>query len=259
MNCKVGIGVASLIVLSLLLALPWAFAEKEGLVLYLPLDGNAEDASGRGNHGQVNGNAIWAEGMLGQALEFDGSTYVEVPDKADSGFDNVSALTVEVWVKQATHHANGIIVKLTAEGVFWPCSYNLETWSDGLATFAVSGEVGKPVAGYPLDEWYHLAGVFDGGTTHLYINGEVTSGKSPATKVPDGDLPVYIGCVTPSKFFFKGSLDELAIYSGALTTEEIIQDMDAGVTISVESKDKLATTWAAVRAQRQFLPGIGVN
>jgi hypothetical protein len=100
-----------------------ALAAKEGLVLYLPFDGNLEDASGNGNDGSVHGNAKWVDGKSGKAMEFDGATYVEIPDKANSGFDGVPGLTIEVWVKQSTHHDNGIVVKLTTAGQFWPCSY----------------------------------------------------------------------------------------------------------------------------------------
>jgi hypothetical protein len=154
-----------------------------------------------------------------------------------------------VWVRQETHHDNGIVVKLTAAGVFWPCSYNLETWSDQLAYFGVNaGAGGYATSSYPLDEWFHFVGVFDNGNVHTYINGEVGSSVvEPSDTVDDGDLPVYIGCVVPDSMLFVGELDELAIYNRALTEEEIRADMNDGISAAVEAGGKLAVTWAGVK------------
>ena len=238
--------------LTLLMVLSFAFASAEDLVLYLPFDGGTEDASGNGNDGIVHGNANWVDGKHDQAMQFDGSTYVEVPDSPGSGFDGEAGLTIEVWVKMSTHHDNGIVVKLTSEGVFWPCSYNLETWSDQLAYFGVNeGAGGYATSPYPLDEWFHLAGIFDNGEVHAYVNGELASSvNDPSNVVPDGDLPVYIGCVDPNSFFFVGELDDLAIYRRALTQEEIQRDMGSILPAAVESTGKLISTWATIKAQR---------
>lgn len=252
MNYKVRTIINLLLVSSLLVVLPLAFAAEEGLMLYLPFDGNTEDASGNGNHGEVKGNVSWVDGKSDKAMEFDGATYVEIPDKADSGFDGVAGLTIEIWVKQSTHHDNGIVVKLTNAGQHWPCGYNLETWSDQMAYFGVGEDTGEWAAGgYPLDEWYHLAGVFDGGEESLYINGEhIATISDPSATVPDSDLPVYVGCVDPDSYPFVGALDELAIHSRALNETEIQEDMNNGIVTSVESKGKVATTWATIRSQR---------
>lgn len=248
MKCK-GRIVIVLLVSSIFVSLPVTFAAKEGLILYLPFDGNTEDASGSGNNGEVNGKAKWTDGKFGKAMEFDGATHIEIPDKPDSGFDNVSGFTVEVWVKQSAHHDNGIVVKLTTAGQHWPCSYNLETWSDQLAYFGVGTDTGQwATSKYPLNEWFHFAGVFDAGKEHVYVNGKLGGTVSdPSDTIPDSDQPVYVGCVDPNSYPFTGSLDELAIYKRALSEAEIQQDMDNGIVMPVESRGKLAVTWATIK------------
>jgi hypothetical protein len=233
----------------LLIVLSSAFALGQGLVLYLPFDGSVNDASGNGNNGIIHGNAKWVAGKYGQAMQFDGAAYVEVPDKANSGFDGLPGLTIEVWVKMSAHHDNGIVVKLTTAGTFWPCGYNLETWSDQAAYFGVNQDTGQWVVGpYPLNEWFHIAGVFDNGNELLYINGQkMGSVSDPSKIVPDSDLPVYIGCVDPTNYFFKGELDDIAIYNRALNQAEIQQDMSSISPAPVESAGKLANTWAAIK------------
>jgi hypothetical protein len=251
MNCKVST-ITLLLVSSLLAILPLAFAAKEGLVLYMPFDGNTEDASGNGNHGEVKkGKAKWTDGKFGRAMEFDGATHIEIPDKKNSGFDNVSGFTVEVWVKQSTHHNNGIVVKLTTAGQFWPCSYNLETWADQLAYFGVGADTGQwATSKYPLNEWFHFTGVFDAGKEHVYVDGKPGGTVSdPSKTVPDGDLPVYVGCVDPNSYPFIGALDELAIYSRALSEAEIQEDMNNGIVMPVGSRGKLTVTWATIKVK----------
>lgn len=67
----------------------------EGLVAYYPLDGNAEDASGKGNNGNVHG-AVPAPDRFGRpagALRFNGvASYVQVPD--DSSLRPTAGLSV---------------------------------------------------------------------------------------------------------------------------------------------------------------------
>ena len=238
------------VLLLLLVPLSIFAAPPEGLVLYLPFDGDANDASGSENHPEIIGNESYVDGKFGQAMEFDGATYLEVQDNTAETFDGVSGFTVEVWVRQSTHHDNGIVVKLTTAGQWWPCSYNLETWSDQLAYFGVNtGAAGYATSPYPLDEWFHFVGLFDNGNVHTYINGEIgNSIVDPGDTVADGELPVCIGCVGPGAMLFIGELDEVAIYNRALTIEEIEADMESGISLAVESEGKLATTWAAVKA-----------
>lgn len=243
------------IAVELIATSPQAFAAaKAGLVLYLPFeDGKgdiARDASGNGNDGKLIKGPKWVAGQSGMALEFQGNSYVEVPDKPNSGLDGVDGLTIEAWVKQSAHHDNGIVVKLTGGG-FWPNSYNLETWSDANMWFGVEQDaLAISAPKYPLDKWFHFTGVFDGKAKKqsIYLNGkEVAQGNAPTNKVPDGDKPVWIGTVDPNNFFFQGLLDEVAIYSRALTEGEIQQDM-RGVVLAVQSEGKLATTWGKLKA-----------
>jgi hypothetical protein len=240
-------------IVTLLAVSSYVFAGTNGLVLYLPFDGNANDASGNGNNGVVKGTAKWVAGQFKNAMEFDGATYIEVADKPNSGFDNVPSLTIEVWVKMAAHHDNGIVVKLTVAGQSWPCSYNLETWSDKLAYFDINSDIGKyATSDYPLDKWFHLVGVFDGkaGADMIYIDGVLKStNPRPEKIVPDSDLPVYIGCVVPGQNFFKGMLDDLAIYSRALSQQEIAQDMNSSM-MSVDHLDKATISWGEIKSQR---------
>ena len=228
-------------------------AQVDGLALYLQFDegaGNvARDASGNGHEAALINSPKLVNGKIGKALELAGGAYIEVPDSPDSGFDNVKELTIELWARQATTHDNGIVVKLLTPA-FWPCSYNLETWGDSNIWFGVDSDASAVSApGYPLNEWYHLAAVFDGGAQMqtIYLNGKkVAEGAAPTDTVPDGDMPIYIGTVTPANHPFLGAVDEVAIYSRALSAAEIQADM-GGISLAVEPSGKLGATWGDLK------------
>ncbi|GAB4542817.1 MAG: hypothetical protein Kow0063_35320 [Anaerolineae bacterium] len=78
-----------------------------GLVAYYPLDGNANDESGNGNHGKEYGGLEYVEGRVGQAAYFDGvDDYIEIiPQGSVSVFGDftISAWTyLEDWKKQVS-------------------------------------------------------------------------------------------------------------------------------------------------------------
>lgn len=227
-----------------------AFSAQEGLVLYLPFNNSIKDMSGNNFQVDLKGRDDWVAGKFGKAMMFDGATHLEIPDTKPQTFDGIPYLTIGVWVKQDTHHDNGIVVKLTSNA-YWPCSYNLETWSDQLAYFDVGPDAGKyATARYPLKEWYYLVGVFDSdkGEDRIYVNGVLGSANPRTEKVvPDGNFPIYVGCVAPGAYFFVGALDELVIYKRALTDDEIKKNMTEGISFAVDKSGKLSTTWATIK------------
>ena len=150
-------------------------------------------------------------GKIDGADQLDGSDdYVQVAD-ADS-LDGMATLTVEIWLKQSTHHANGIVNK---GGATTNYAYLLQGWSDQQLYFAVNGGASRAVASagsYPLNEWYHVVGVSNGTHLIIYVNGVEKAASSKTTAVPVDSYPVQIGqngAGSPS--YFIGSVDEVRI------------------------------------------------
>ncbi len=79
---------------------------KEGLVLYYPFNGNADDASGNNVNGKVFGATLTADrnGNKNSAYRFDGDRdYVEVGSTSDFNFiHDGSDFTISTWVKHNT-------------------------------------------------------------------------------------------------------------------------------------------------------------
>jgi len=60
-------------------------------------------------------------------------------------------------------------------------------------------------------------------------------------EVPDTQNPIQLGNR------FQGQMDEFILYKRALTAEEIAQDM-SGRVLAVNPQEKMATTWAFIKA-----------
>jgi hypothetical protein len=85
--------------------------EYSDLVAWYTFNGDAQDASGNGNHGIINGGAIFTEDRFGNtnaALSFDGTDdYVELPN--ESNFD-LTALTIVAIVKVQNYDITNHII-----------------------------------------------------------------------------------------------------------------------------------------------------
>jgi hypothetical protein len=80
---------------------------------------------------------------------------------------------------------------------------------------------------YGLRYWQHIVAVHRGTSTQLFLDGKkVAEGEGPKRIPSDLFLVVgqaYTATIAEAEFIFVGQLDELAMYSRALSPEEIIQ------------------------------------
>jgi hypothetical protein len=75
--------------------------------------------------------------------------------------------------------------------------------------------------GYSLYAWYHLVGTYDGVNASFYVNGNLI-GTQPATGYLANPVnPLGIGQRGDGSQFFDGGLDEVAIYTNALSIGRI--------------------------------------
>ncbi|MDP2896844.1 MAG: LamG domain-containing protein, partial [bacterium] len=94
------------------------------------------------------------------------------------------------------------------------------------------------VLGSPLSigQWYHVVGTYDGSDLRIYLNGALDinednpTGSTPHSgPIDTSNWPLYIGRETTWDEWFHGIIDEAAIYSRALSAEEILQHYQNGL------------------------------
>jgi len=236
----------------------------QDLVLYYAFDEGAgdtvSDPSNYSNTGTING-AEWVDGKFGKALEFNGvDTYVDCGDSDSLQIEK--EITLAAWVKPAVipaqMHSDSRIVARENSGAGAPwASYGLT--SNGGATGFLAFEISAAQADvYPKQTtiieagvWYHLAGVYDGSKCDIYLDG-VLEGSLAQTGnlVINPDINTMVGADTNRNIeYFEGVIDEVVIYSRALTPEEIGTIMEAPLssTIAVMEQGSLVTAWGNIK------------
>ena len=101
--------------------------------------------------------------------------------------------------------------------------------------------------------WHHIVGICEDLTVRMYLDGEnilESDHKAPFNFNGINKEDLRIGCAKgkPEYAFEGGSIDEVAIWSRALSETEIRAVM-RGTLFSVSPKDKVATTWGNIKGK----------
>ena len=163
----------------------------DNLVAYYAMENNTQDGSGNGHHGTPIGAPIYAPGIAGMALDFDG-----VDDRLDLGSVDVagSGITLSLWLKT----------------------------NDGGNTTTLIASSGGVLEG----EWTHAAATWDGSMMRIYRNLQEVGGtaKGGTAVAVDASVNAAIGNQPPGAGdkHWIGLIDEVCIYNRGLSVAELL-------------------------------------
>ena len=198
----------------------WKFNEGEGTIAY--------DASGNGNDGTLLNGVTWVDGIEGKAVSFDGiDDYIYIPDAPSL---NVSGeeLTFAAWIYSPGFQNYGYIIGKAQIGGPWSdMAWWLLPKTDGAIRYAINSG-GSTVerwdipVGLTINEWQHVAVVYDGSYMRFYHNGIVDDSFPKTGNLHVNNGPIVIGLDAWNiNNHYRGYIDEVRIYDRALTAEEI--------------------------------------
>ncbi|MEM4461104.1 MAG: LamG domain-containing protein [Nanopusillaceae archaeon] len=212
------------------------------LVLWLTFDEGsgtiAYDYSGNNNHGTIyNGTQVcagnstynttcpqWVDGVFGKALSFDGiDDYLEVYNSSKLN-PNDDGFTISFWINLSSYASPGAIITKRM-GDF--NGYFIFVGDDNNLYFDWGGsDSNRWNTNYTpqLNSWLLITLLQNSSGRFLYVNGVITSytpnkGNS-SLAVSDSLLRIFSDTVD-LRYFNGGMIDELRIYSRALSEEEI--------------------------------------
>mgnify|MGYP002777676211 CR=1 FL=1 len=226
----------------------------QNLVLYLKMDGNANDASGRGFNGTLRtGNTKWGGGTVtptkdrygrdAQAYFFDKGAHIEIP--YNPVLNPAKELTISLWARPTQVRPSNYMVSL---GRWYGYKLQLQEANKAFMTVRTGPErfIDKDNESPTLDlnKWYHIAVSYKSGEMVFYINGtpvktwtDVTGDLFPVrstTNLAIGqDLPNGAYTLTDAKDadgiqnfvdwggFFTGDMDEVRIYNVVLSGTQV--------------------------------------
>lgn len=165
---------------------------------------------------RIIGNPKQTSGISGQGLELDGNSALAYDDYFDL---HLKQFTLSAWVKpKIKSHVGSIAGK--GSDIYWIFYNHREIKSgfyDDKFHECCSGIYLEP------DQWYFLAITYDGKTLRAYINHHLDSIKQVESKPRKFEGPFIIGAegIDPSRYFFNGTIDEVRLYDGALSTKDL--------------------------------------
>ncbi|MCA9200664.1 MAG: LamG domain-containing protein, partial [Planctomycetales bacterium] len=258
------------LVFSCVLFMALGSAVRADLVGYWPLDGDATDASGNGNDGEIVGDTAFSDdtpgGLGGQAIllnktfveEFGGVSQDEIIAEGNAGYVDLgnpdilnfsdNDWTVAAWMRvpeflgqRGNIFSNG---GDNGGGVRYVLGY-LENGGQAIV-LTTDNDTDKRQAQAPLGdfliddgEWHHVVGQREGTELRVFIDGEFAAEN---LDIPDGydlsgtsQLPAYIGVGADAasgdlEKFFQGWIDEVAVWNEALTEDDILTVMSGDLS-----------------------------
>ena len=201
----------------------WKFNEGVTLKGTNANDGDTvNDSSGNENAGTIRGNPVWRNGVNGySALEFDGvSDYIDINKNI---FDSQN-FTVILWAKRNDTSSNCLyrIEKPGGSGERIVVVLDASSMNYYRNNGAYIGIVPSPIGS--VDVWSHYAFVESTDGCKVYLNGEEIGSSNTPLGINMGHFR-EIGRDYP----FNGFIDEVRVYSEALSAKEIKQNYLAGV------------------------------
>jgi hypothetical protein len=212
--------------------------------------GNANDVSGNGLNGIVNG-AILDQDRFGNpnsAYHFDGvDDYIEIPH--NSIFNN-QLYSISYWTKfntTATPSSGGFDVNPSLISKCAPsATVTYDNWvfyeGDGTPGFVSnnSGGVGTSLL-FNDNSWHNIVATINSDSVRFYMDGVQQSSSLKGANIVFNNQPIRIGRSTATYWkAFNGTIDDVKIYNCALTQQEVDSLFNTG-SVGVEElqTDKL--------------------
>jgi hypothetical protein len=220
-----------------------SYVPVNGLVGWWPFNGNANDESGNGNNGTVNGATLTFDrnGVANQAYSFDGiDDYILA-----NPIGNVSnSISFTFWIKSDNNSGewNGILTNQNNNSQGFLIQENTNNHYD----FTVSNGSGY----YDLwsidtinNDWKFITCIINNNNMFLFINGELDISQTIGSFQLSSTGNLNFGSRYLSEYY-KGVLDDIGIWNRALTACEIKNLYNGEVPYSSQSQTALDTyTW----------------
>lgn len=209
----------------------WGLNEGSGTVL--------TDQSASHNDGVLNGATWTTAGKYSGGIATSGlsGSYARISDSTSLRL--TSAFTLEGWfyptsVSSAWH--DGIYKGGNDDYFLMPASDRSSLPACG-GTFGGANDFVNGSAALPVNAWSHVACTYDGSAIRIFVNGVQVGSKARSGAVQQSSGSVTLGGDPQWGQYFAGRIDEVRIYSRALTAPEISADMNAPVAPPVPDEN----------------------
>ena len=213
-----------------------------GLVAYYPFCGNAEDQSGNGLNGAVNGATLTNDrfGNSNSAYSFTTNQEIVIPNTSSQ---NTYPFSLSFWYKLPSYPTgqNGNIFTKYTPGTWNGFGVGIHDYTApaqgaqgfSVAPFYLQSQSNRLIGLYneppfnhnnmQLNTWYHIIFTVDNSIGKLYVDGQLFSTHN-WTGTPGASNNTNLWKIGGQwNNWFNGTLDDIGIWNRALTTNEVTQ------------------------------------
>ena len=206
-----------------------SYVPKDGLVGWWPFNGNANDESGNGNHGTVNGATLTADrsGVANSAYSFDGVNDVISTKLINSSND----ISISIWVKVKTDKFSYPLGlghnKISGHGYGLGYSSNSNNCNLMQKTYFVfdgKNACQNRIETEPIKEinqWENIIFIIKNNSIKIFKNNIFQ--RELNTFEYKGINLLTFGVRSDNFWYFGGQIDDIAIYNRALSDQEVKQ------------------------------------
>jgi hypothetical protein len=214
------------------------YVPTNGLVGWWPFNNNANDESGNGNNGTVNGATLTSDrnGNVNKAYSFDGiNDQINIPS-SNSIVNFPNGQSISFWMKISAYPVDGkehyIIDKTGASGTAKYYQVCISDYLNSDVLFYRYGESQSvssqgtlmPFSNILLNQWIHVCYITDLTSTKTYLNGVLFQTYNMYSSIGQNIDPLIFGntsLVNPTNSPYNGQLDDIGIWNRVLTPQEV--------------------------------------
>ena len=208
------------------------YVPTNGLIGWWPFNGNANDESGNGNNGTVNGAILTADrfGNANRAYSFDGIDDF-IHNNSTNSLNVTSQLTLSAWINTTTINQSRILTFGSSTNItnFQYSLLHTNVNNSNRLYFLANGantnfEPNGPNFGNLTisSQWTNVVVTFDGFILKFYLNGVLDKAVNiNDTFLQNSFTNFIIGKRSDNQEVFTGFIDDIGIWNRALSSQEV--------------------------------------
>ncbi len=208
-----------------------SYVPTNGLVGWWPFNGNANDESGNGNNGTVNGATLTTDrnGVANKAYSFDGmDDFISTSNDLNS---YANGITINAWVNVTNANSSNNAQFFVSKAWDQTNGHYKIGWDNntifGDVNDLTQGSVSIPQT-IPFNNYKNICFVYDNNSLKLFLNGVLLNSQTYTSSIPTSNNPILFGKHNGfdvlTYYYFSGNLDDIGIWNRSLNECEI-QDL----------------------------------
>lgn len=197
--------------------------------------------------------------------------YIEIPHHTK--LSNKETVTISAWVNPTAYPSNGRLNTIVSKNENYEFHLNSQGqihwyWELKDTYYPINLTTRERI---PLNQWSHIVIRYDANNTHkasIFINGEevqsIIEPIYPKKYLKENAQPLQIGNDYDLTRTFDGLIDEVTLFSEALTDQQVIQlyrqrhlcPKNVDMTCYEDDFDTMTSSWATSRSNGSFTPTV---